>query len=282
MDTQTIDLYGYWDLPRPAHSAGFLSCYCPRHPADASARRPGLLILPGGGYGHVSARESEGVALRFAARGYAAFVLRYAVTPGEYPTALQEAAMAMAYIRRTCREHEVDPSQIAVLGFSAGGHLCGLLGTMFDSPEVMGLGLPGSLRPDALCLCYPVAVSWGRTHEGSFDNLTHGDTALRRKLSLDRLVRRDRPPVFLWHTRDDAAVPCRNSLALAAALEEAGVDFALRIYRHGSHGLSLGDATVFPAGRVPDMSPGVPGWPEEAMEFLKEIGFCIINEEETR
>ena len=175
------------------------------------------------------------------------------------------------------RQYEIAPDRVAALGFSAGGHLCGTLGTLFDSPEVADLGSPEQLRPDALGLCYPVAVSWGRTHEGSFDNLTGGDAALRQRLSLDRLVRPDMPPAFLWHTRNDNSVPCRNSLILAQAMEEAGVDFSLHIYREGKHGLSTANAMAYPTDDFPRISWDVPGWLEACVRFFEEIGLTITD-----
>ena len=237
--------------------------------------RPGVLVIPGGGYGHVSAREGEPVALRFLARGYHAFVLRYSVAPVGFPAALREAAMAMRWIRENAAEMEIDPHKIAAMGFSAGGHLCGCLGTLFDCPELADIGGPELLRPDALGLCYPVAVSWGNTHEGSFRNLCGEDDALRRRLSLDVLVRPDMPPVFLWHTRNDESVPVRNSLLLAQALDAQGIEFAMHIYRNGCHGMSTADAQVYPAGAIPAHSWDVPDWIHTEIRFFEEIGIKI-------
>ena len=275
MQQKLVDLYECVGLDRPEDGAGYLSCYIQLTPASISPSRlrPAVLVIPGGGYGHVSPREAEPVALRFLAKGYSAFVLEYSVAPVKYPAQLQEAAMAMSYIRQHAMEFEINPGMVAAIGFSAGGHLCGTLGTLFDAPEVAHIGPASLLRPDALGLSYPVAVSWGDTHEGTFDNLCGVDVALRSRLSLDRLARADMPPVFLWHTRDDEAVPCRNSLIMANALQEAGVAFAMRIYRHGPHGLSTADAQAYPAGAVPQVSPGLPHWPEEMMDFFREIGF---------
>lgn len=279
MNMEIVDLYQYWNQPRPEHGSCRLICYrIETAPAVSSCRRkPGVLILPGGGYSHTSQREAEPVALRYAARGYGPFVLHYSCAPAAFPVALREAAMAMRYIRENAGYYEVDPHMVAAVGFSAGGHLCGMLGTLYDSDVLADLGSPDLIRPDALGLCYPVAVEWGRTHQGSFENISGGNPELRRRLSLEKLVRHDMPPVFLWHTRDDASVPCRNSLILACALEEAGVDFALRLYRRGRHGLSTADEMVYPAGRVPDHSPDVPGWLDAQMAFFAEIGFKITD-----
>ena len=283
MDHGCVDLYQIFARQKPEGAAGRLRWWLPHTPESmgVTRKRPAVLILPGGGYHHVSGRESEPVALRFLARGYAAFSLEYSCEPAHFPVQLREAAMAIAYIRDNAQTFGVDPDMVAAMGFSAGGHLCGMLGTMYDAPEVTDLGNGRALRPDALILCYPVAVAWGRTHEQTFENISGGDGTLRRRLSLDALARTDMPPVFLWHTRDDASVPCRNSLILAQALEEAGVPFAMHIYRKGVHGLSTADTQVYPAGKVPETGTDLEKWPETAMEFLKEIGFQITDKEDS-
>ncbi len=277
MHVETVNLYQCFDLPPAA--GGTLTVYAHRTPERVSAhrRRPGLLILPGGGYEHLSAREGESVALRFLARGYCAFVLEYSVAPARFPTALREAAMAMAWVRQNAAALEVDPAMVAAIGFSAGGHLCGTLGTLFDSPEVADIAPPELVRPDALGLCYPVAVSWGHTHEGSFRNLCGGDARLRARLSLEKLVRPDMPPVYLWHTRTDESVPVRNSLLLALALDGAGADFALEIFRRGPHGLSVADGQVYDVRKMPQISEIIANWPENMMKFFAERGFAITD-----
>lgn len=274
MNGSVVNLYQIFTVCKPEGTAGMLTCYIQGTSPAVSTRRerPAVLIIPGGGYGHVSPREGEPVALRFLAAGYCAFVLDYSVAPLRFPAALREAAMAMRYIRENAEEFGIGADMVAAVGFSAGGHLCGLLGTLFDSPEVADIGPGELLRPDALGLHYPVAVSWGRTHEGSFQNLCGDDAALRRRLSLDGLVRSDMPPVFLWHTRDDASVPCRNSLILAERMEEAGVDMALHLYRRGEHGLSTADDQAYDGRKVPEVSWNVPGWVEEEIRFFKDNG----------
>ena len=277
MNVEFVDLYQYCALPKPEGTVGRLTCWGMETPEKVSSRRrkPAILILPGGAYRWTSPREAEPVALRFAARGWAAFVLDYTCAPAAFPVQLREAAMAMRYIRENAARFEVAPRMVAAMGFSAGGHLCGTLGTMYDCPEVAEIGTPEVLRPDALGLCYPVAVAWGNTHEDSFENVSGGDPALRQRLSLDRLARPDMPPVFLWHTRDDQSVPVRNSLVLAAALEAAGVDFAMHIYRHGQHGLSTADEMAYPVSALPEISWDVPGWLDAEMRFFEEKGFKI-------
>lgn len=273
MQTKVIHLYEHFALSAPEGAVGRLSCYFTHAPAQVSQsrRKSGVLVLPGGGYHHTSHREHESVALKLLAAGYQVFVLEYSVAPLGYPVALREAAMAMRYIRENADAYRLT-GQVAAMGFSAGGHLCGTLATLFDAPEVADIAPAHILRPDVLGLCYPVAVSHGRTHSGSFDNLCGQDAALRERLSLDRLVRPDMPPAFIWHTRSDESVPCRNSLLLAQALEEQGVDFSLRIYRKGSHGLSTADLLSYTPDTLPQISPDVPGWMDSMVLFFREQG----------
>lgn len=278
MELRKIDLYQYFGLTAPDGAEGILTCWLPDYRDEVNETRvlPAILILPGGGYAMTSAREKESVAMGFTARGFAAFVLEYSVAPAVFPTALREAAMAMVYIRKNAGALGIDPHKVAATGFSAGGHLCGTLGMLYDSPEVADIGSGDMIRPDALGLCYPVAVAWGRTHEGSFQRITGTDDKQAwQKLSLDALVRPDMPPVFLWTTRDDQTVPCRNSLVLAQQLEEKGVDFALHVYRQGRHGLGVANELVYPASQIPARSWDVPGWLDAEIRFFTDCGLKI-------
>ncbi len=275
----TVNLYEHFGFPKVEGARGILLCQIPGDRVDRypNRLRPAVLILPGGGYANTSEREAEPIALHLMTRGYAAFTLYYTCAPQGFPVALREAAMAMRYIRENAGDFGVEPSTVAAIGFSAGGHLCGTLGTMYDCPEVADIGDASVIRPDALGLCYPVLVEWGRTHQGTFEKISLGDAQLRKRLSVENQVRPDMPPVFLWHTRTDAGVPCRNSILMAQALEEAGVDFALHIYRKGPHGLATADACTYPSYNLPEVSRDVKTWLPAMMDFFEDVGFGIVD-----
>lgn len=277
MRIEIVDLYKTFSVTPADGAVGRLTCYLGSSPINiGSGRRcPAVLILPGGAYAYTSTREAEPVALRYLARGWNAFVLEYSCAPHSFPTSLREAAMAMVHIRENAGHYGIGPDMVAAVGFSAGGHLCGCLGTMYDCPELRDIGTAAQIRPDVLGLHYPVAVSWGRTHALSLRNISGGDDVLASRLSLEKRVRPDMPPVFLWHTRTDASVPCRNSLLLATAMEEAGVSFALHLYANGPHGLSVGDETVYPVEQVPEMSRDVSSWLDTELAFFAESGLKI-------
>ena len=178
--------------------------------------RPAVLICPGGGYQRCSAREAEPIAMAFLALGYHAFVLRYSLNENAaFPKPLQDAEEALEMIRANAAAWHVLPGKIAACGFSAGGHLAAALGTM------------GRARPNALILGYPCIL----------DSMS--ETLPVAIPSVDRSVDANTPPTFLFATADDARVPVRNTLAFAAALDRAGVPFALHIFQEGRHGLSL-------------------------------------------
>ena len=94
---------------------------------DASRPRPGLLILPGGGYQSHAHREMDPIALRFAAMGYHTFILRYSLMRPDgaclHPQPLIDVARAMCLLRERAQAWCMDPERIGVCGFSAGGHL---------------------------------------------------------------------------------------------------------------------------------------------------------------
>ncbi len=273
---RTIDLYEYFGLTRPAGGKGILTCFSPETPMSMRAKRrsPAILILPGGGYAFVSDREAEPVALRYMAKGFCAFILDYSVAPLRYPAQLIEAAMAMAYIRLKAETFHVAPNKVAALGFSAGGHLCGCLATIFDDvPVLTALKENAALvRPDAVVLAYPVITSGEKAHAGSFVNLCGEDEALKKRMSLETRVTENTVPAFLWHTFSDASVPVKNSLVLAMAYEEKGVPFALHIFETGKHGLSTADSAVYALNEIPEVSAGVMRWVDMSVKWLFERG----------
>lgn len=211
--------------------------------------RPAVIICPGGGYFVKSDREAEPIAMRLLAAGIHAFVLQYSVAPSRYPSAALELAAAVRLVRQNAKDFGVYPDQIYVMGFSAGGHLCATLGTLWDEPvfeQMLGNDNHKDWRPDGMLLCYPVITMELFTHQGSRDCLLGSDATadLLSELSLERHVTSKTVPAYLWHTFEDGAVPVENSLMFASALRKAGVPFELHIYEKGGHGLALCDETT--------------------------------------
>lgn len=274
-------------LLKVALGAATLETYFPEpiEGVAATGSRPCLLVLPGGGYRHLSPREGEPMALRFCGEGMACAVLRYSVAPARYPQALVQAAAAMAWLRRHAAEHGIDASRIFVAGFSAGGHLAGCLGAFWGEPwlaeqaaALMGEPVgPHDLRPRGLVLGYPVITSGSFAHHGSFEALCGSDVELAEHLSLEGHVTDRWPATFVWHTADDQSVPVENSLLLAHALHEAGVPCELHVFPHAPHGSGLGTAMTAmdkcasadePFGNA-QVQPDVATWPTLALRWMQ-------------
>ena len=207
-------------------------------------KHPCLLICPGGGYAMCSQREADPIAYHFLPEGYNVFVLNYSVAPSRFPTQLREVAAAMELIYRYAEEWHCDSTRVAIMGFSAGGHLAAQYSTCFDWPEVRE-AFPDSKPVQASILCYPViSAAPEAAHRGSFENLL-GHASLNSeeisRFSCYLQVTEHTPPAFLWHTATDPVVPVRNSLLYSEALALHQVPFELHVYPAGGHGLATVD-----------------------------------------
>jgi acetyl esterase/lipase len=240
MRTFTLDLWEGFTYPG-ALNDGFrptLDAYI----LKSEAPRPAVLVLPGSGYVQCSPREAEALAIRFNAAGFHAFVLWYSCTPRHHPVPIKDCARAFTVIREHAAEWLLDPARLGMMGFSAGGHLALSEAIFHDRDFAAGAGInPALTRPDALMLCYPVITSGDSAHLGSFISLLgeKPDPAALELLSLEKQVKPGLPPVFLWHTWTDDAVPIENSLLLAGALNRAGIPLEMHLFPEGRHGLSL-------------------------------------------
>lgn len=207
-------------------------------------KRPCLVILPGGGYGMVSQREAEPIAFHFLPQGYNVFVVHYSVAPHRFPTQLREVAAVMELIYENAEAWHCDTSRVAIMGFSAGGHLAAHYSTCYDIPEVRQV-FPDSKPVQASILSYPVITADSKiAHLGSFQNLLGVENLTpeqEEKFSCDKQVTEKTPPAFLWHTFTDNVVPVANSLCYARALVDHNIPVSLHIYPKGWHGLSTVD-----------------------------------------
>ena len=274
MLVEKIDLYSYFNISKPENARGILTVYALDNSPEINMKRvrPAILVIPGGGYAMVSDREGESIAVSYLAHGFQAFVIKYSVAPEfRYPTAFREAAMAMIFIRENAKKYHVDPEQVAAIGFSAGGHLCGCLGNMFNSPDIADLRNCDFVRPTAVVLSYPVSVYGKYGHNDSFKNLTNSNEELSNKLALDGCVNKLSSPAFLWHTANDDVVPVIGTIDLARKYAENNVPFALHVFGEGPHGIST--ATE----EVNSKNNHVAGWVDLSINWFKERGFKIFS-----
>lgn len=230
-------------------SDGFSSLSFPK-------RRRAVLVIPGGGYNHVSEREAEPVAMAFFSRGYEAAVLYYSVGDDiALSSPVSEAAEAAAYIRTL---ESVDEERITAIGFSAGGHLAAMLAE-HGNDYCKGSEL------NALILSYPVITMGEHAHVGSRDEITLKDICKYDYYSAEKNVSSSFPPTFIWSTRNDGSVDVQNSLMMYSALMKENIYSELHIYPDGVHGLSL--ATL----ETGIENPYVSSWIDDAFKFLDSV-----------
>ena len=195
------------------------------------AKKPFFLILPGGGYCHLSGEKEGSTVAKWAeARGFHAGVFAYQLQPVNYRLLLKEIETVLHFLRQ-----QPQVGQIFVVGFSAGAHLAGLFATN------------GGLRPDGLVMCYPVVTFEKECrHARSVPNFFGGAYSAQQAhdFSLENRIDASVPPAFIWHTVEDQSVPCQNSLLLAQAYKKSGVPFELHLFPEGAHGLGTKNGTA--------------------------------------
>ena len=241
---------------------------------DLGRKRPTVVICPGGGYGMTSDREAEPVGFKFLAEDCNVVIVRYDVAPVRFPAQLIELAWAVAKVRENAEEWNVDTERIAVMGFSAGGHLAASYGVHWNKDFIKDYfgWAGGENKPDGMILCYPVITSGKKAHRGSFDNLLgdkKNDPEMLEFLSVEKQVSEDTPPAFIWHTFEDNAVPVENSLYMAAALREKNICTEMHIFPHGWHGLSLCNDSVY--GNYDGNFNELQCWIDMAVRWLKNL-----------
>ncbi len=217
-------------------------------PHPDAGERPCVLVLPGGGYAIRAAHEADPIALSAHEAGYHAAVCHYRVQYHDAPQVLAygplfDAQRAIRLLRSDAQRFPILDHKIAVIGFSAGGHLCASTGVHWRvSPPMEDDLLAISAKPNAIAPCYPVITSdQSSIQKGSFCNLLGFDASPQSlaEFSLEKHIDEETPPIFLWHTADDEIVDLQNSLVFADYAQQNLVPVELHVFPHGKHGLGL-------------------------------------------
>jgi acetyl esterase/lipase len=240
-EPRTINLWPDGSPNNPANDRPRIEYYPPAKKPAAPVQA--VIVCPGGGYGGRAAHEGRPVAELFAQNGMVGFVCHYRVAPNRYPAPMADAARAIRLVRSMAGEFGVDGHRVAIMGFSAGGHLACTTATQPDlhHDEQDDLVDKFPARPDRGIFCYPVVSMVTAYHHGSAANLLGPNPPedQRKQMSNELHVTAKTPECFIFHTSDDGAVPVQNSLNYAAALTANKVPYAMHIYTHGRHGVGL-------------------------------------------
>lgn len=219
-------------------STASLMVFQPEHPTGAA-----MIICPGGGYGGlVTGPEGTGIARWLNQHDITGIVLEYRLPHGNSALPLLDAQRAIRLARLNARAWHLDPHQLGIIGFSAGGHLASTAATHFDAGNAKSEDPVGrfSSRPDFAVLIYPVISMGELGHGGSRKNLL-GPNPTPENLaffSSEKQVTDQTPPTFLAHAKDDKTVSPENSRLFAAALKAHHVPVEYLELPSGGHGLS--------------------------------------------
>jgi acetyl esterase/lipase len=215
-------------------------------PDDDEAGRPAVLLIHGGGWSKFSKDVYVKQGQRLAGAGYVAVSINYRLTPaGVYPGAMQDSLCALSTLRARADEWGLDPQRVAVMGYSAGGHLASVLGVSADEPDfqpdcaagptfapaavISGAG-PQDLR--AMASADAVQALIGGTLE-EFPQRYERASPLAR-------VRSDAPPFLLIHGTQDLFVDVQQSIDMRDALRSVGAEARLMTLAGGGHLLNGG------------------------------------------
>lgn len=193
-----------------------------------------IVCCPGGAYSHL-AMQHEGTDWQwfFNNQGIALFVLKYRMPRGNYQVPISDAEEAIRVVRRNAKEWNINPNDVGIMGFSAGGHLASTIATHSK----------GEVKPDFQILFYPViTMVSGFTHKGSHDNFLGKDLSkkeqkrLEQEFSNDMQVTRATPRAFIALSDDDHGVLPSNGVNYYVECFRHDVPASLHVYPTGGHG----------------------------------------------
>lgn len=198
-----------------------------------------VVACPGGGYSHL-AFEHEGYdwAPYFNKQGIALIVLKYRMPNGDRTLPISDAEAAMKVARDSADVWNLNPNDVGIMGFSAGGHLASTIATHAQP----------SLRPNFQILFYPViTMDKSYTHMGSHNNLLGKDASadLENEYSNEKQVTKETPRAFIVYSDDDKVVPPANGVNYYLALNKKGVPSVLHIYPSGGHGWGIREGFLY-------------------------------------
>ncbi len=199
-------------------------------PAENKNTRRAVVICPGGGYSHL-AIEHEGYdwATFFNQEGIAAIVLKYRMPHGKYEVPISDAEEAIKLVRERSAEWRINPDDVGIMGFSAGGHLASTIATHSVKDA----------KPNFQILFYPViSMNPEFTHRGSHDNLLGEKPRKKREIefSNDMQVSRTTPRAWIALSFNDDVVMPINGSNYYTELYKHDVPACIHVYPTGGHG----------------------------------------------
>ncbi len=247
-----------------------ITVYLPQKP---NKQRTSIVILPGGGFGHLAIdKEGHDIARWFNQHGIAGIVVKYRVVHEAsnfhvYNACLPDSFRAIRLVRQNAEAWNLAPTNVGVMGFSAGGYLTAAAGTFYDEGDARATDPVErvSSKPDFIAPIYPLIELDQRlaTNEGFKQRMFGPDSTsnLIDQFSPLKHVSSVTPPTFLVHAHDDS-LSSQSSVRFYLALLQADVSAELHVYSQGGHGYGI-------------RQRGLPisAWRERFLEWMLLQGF---------
>ena len=213
--------------------------YRPVDADAAAAPRPAVLVIHGGAWSAGSRRTMAGYATRLARAGIVAIAVDYRLAPAwKFPAQVDDVRLAMLWTVTQAAELGIDPARLGLFGYSAGGHLACMIGTLVDEPLDTQLStttwdrddrrLAELPQPQAICAGGPPCDLTGLHPDSSglayFLGGKPSDLpqVYAAASPLSHASAGDVPTLYV-HGERDAIVPLQSSRVLYEAQRDAGV-----------------------------------------------------------
>ena len=208
-------------------------CFLPETPSGKA-----IVGVPGGGYSVLSNTHEGTMASGWLnQQGIAYFVVNYRLPEGDRTKPMGDVMKGIRIVRDSAQVWGINPHDVGIMGFSAGGHLASVISTH----------APFDARPDFSILFYPVISMDERvSHKWSCVNFLgeegQKNPDLVRDFSTMNVVRSHlTPPAVIITASDDRLVPfVTNGLEYYKAMRNCGNDCAMFVYPTGDHGFGFG------------------------------------------
>ena len=231
-----------------------------------------VVDCPGGGYEHLAMdHEGHDWAAYFNDQGIAYFVLKYRMPDGDRSIPMGDAYHAIKTVRDSAAQWHVNPYDVGIMGFSAGGHLASTVSTHAE----------WSVRPNFSILFYPViSMNAAETHKGSVTHFLGNDVGNKSIVdeytNYKRIQRHLTPPTVILLANDDGTVPpVTNGVAYYSAMRRAGNDCALYIYPTGGHGFGFRTSFTYHNQMLDDLTTWLATHPSPKEDAVRVA--CIGN-----